>query len=144
MNRTIQTLNGASALLGLVGAFCFTGCAPVDEGDDPQVDETQQAQVNPDVKVWLELSMRMTDPSRTPLATMYVFNQALGSYQTRTEYWYVNLDSMSLLGLYDIEVTSTAQDTTTAPNGSKDDSNVPRAVMAYASPGVNMVMAVGA
>jgi hypothetical protein len=116
MNRTIQLLNGAAALLGLLGACCFTGCAPVDPADeDGQVGEAQQAQVDPNVKVWSRVTMTLADPASTPFATVYVFNRALGAYQTGTEYWFVNLNSTSLLGRYALNMVQTDQTTTSPP-----------------------------
>ena len=116
MNRTLQMMNGAVALLGLVGACCFTGCvgAAPEEGDE-QVDDVQQAEINPEVRVWLEVLIRAQDPANTPVATVYIFNQVLGAYQTGTEYWFVNLASISLLSTYGLDIVSTASGTTTAP-----------------------------
>ncbi len=116
MNKSMQMLSGAAALLGLVGAFCFAGCAPVDAADeDEQVGDVQQAEIDPGVKVWMQMTMTLADPSNTPLATVYVFNRALGSYQTGTEYWFVNLNSMSLVGTYGISVVTTTSSSSTAP-----------------------------
>lgn len=115
MNRMMQMMSGTAALLGLVSAFGFTGCAPVDSTDDEQVGEAQQAEIDPDVKVWMQMKLTMGDPAHTPLATVYIFNRALGTYHTGTEYWFVNLASMGLLGTYGINVVSTASFTSTAP-----------------------------
>lgn len=116
MNRTLQRMNGAVALLGLLGACCFTGCvgAEAEDGDE-QVGDAQQAEINPEVRVWLEVLIRAQDPANTPVATVYIFNQALGTYVTDTEYWFVNLNSISLLGTYGLDIASSAKTTTTAP-----------------------------
>ena len=116
MNRTIHLLNGAVALLGLVGAWCFTGCAPADPAEGEEgVGEVQQPQLDPSQRVWLQVTMTFSDPASTPFATIYVFNQALGSYQTGTEYWFVNLNSTELLGRYPLDIVSVPQSTTTPP-----------------------------
>jgi hypothetical protein len=108
----MQMMSGTTALLGLVGAFCFTGCAPADDED---LGEAQQAEINPDVKVWFKMNINLADSTNTPVATMYIFNRPLGSYVTGTEYWFVNLSSLSSLGTYGLNITSTAQGTTAIP-----------------------------
>lgn len=116
MNKTMQMLNGTAMVLGLVGACCFTGCAPVDGADeDGPVGDVQQAEIDPGVKVWDQMKMTFGDPANTPFATIYIFNRALGSYQTGTEYWFVNLNSVSLLGTYGLNMVSTASSSGTAP-----------------------------
>ena len=115
MNRTIQLLNGAMALF-FVGASCFTGCAPVEPADgEEQVDEAQQAQLDPGERVWRRVTLTFTDPVHTQLGTVYVFNQAIGGFQTGTEYWYVNLDGVSLIGQYSLKLVSADQRTTAVP-----------------------------
>lgn len=110
MNRTIQRLSGAAAFFGVVGAFCFTGCAPADPADgEEQVDEAQQAQLDPGDKTWRQVTLTFGDPASTPLATVYVFNYQLGDYRTGTEYWHVNLDSVELIGRYPLDIVSTDQ-----------------------------------
>jgi hypothetical protein len=37
----------------------------------------------------------MMFPSGAPLATMYIFNQSIGSYTTGREYWYVNRNAIA-------------------------------------------------
>ena len=115
MNRTMQKMSGTAALLGLVGAFCFTGCAPVDSTDDEALGEAQQAQIDPSIWVWSRVTMTLADPANTPFATVYVFNRPLGAYQTGTEYWFVNLNSMSLVGTYALNTVQVDQTSTTAP-----------------------------
>jgi len=116
MNKTMQMLNGTAMVLGLVGACCFTGCAPADAADeDGPVGDVQQAEIDPGLKVWDQMKMTFGDPANTPFATMYIFNRALGSYQTGTEYWFVNLNSVSLLGTYGLNMVSTASSSGTAP-----------------------------
>jgi hypothetical protein len=118
MNRTIQRLSGAVAFFGVVGALCFTGCAPVDPMDaQEQVDEAQQPQLDPSQSVWSSVTLTFADPSTTQLATVYVFTQALGSYVTGKEYWFVNLNSVGLIGQYSLNMAFTGHDTTTAPAG---------------------------
>jgi hypothetical protein len=116
MNQMRRMMNGAVALLGLVGACSFTGCvgAEAEDGDE-QVDDVQQAEINPEVRVWLKVLIHAQDLANTPVATVYIFNQALGAYQTGTEYWFVNLNSISLLGTYGLSIVSTTSGTTTAP-----------------------------
>src|SRR5689334_11482306 len=105
MNRTIQRLSGAVAFFGVVGAFCFTGCAPVDPTDaQEQIDEAQQPQLDPGDKVWSSMTLTFADPSTTQLGTVYVFNQTLGSYVAGTEYWFVNLNSIGLIGQYSLDM----------------------------------------
>ncbi len=116
MNKMIQRLSGAAAFFGVVGALCVTGCAPAEPGDgDEQVDEAQQAQVDPGLKVWREVTMRFTDPASTALATVYVFNYPLGGYLTGTEYWYVNLDAVDLIGQYSLDVVTADQHNRAVP-----------------------------
>ena len=115
MNRMMQIMSGTAALLGLVSAFGFAGCAPADPADDELVGEAQQAEIDPNVKVWMQMKLTMADPAHTPLATVYIFNRALGSYHTGTEYWFVNLASMGLLATYGVDIVSTSSFTTTAP-----------------------------
>lgn len=110
MNRNIQRLGGAAAFFGVVSAFCFTGCAPVDPADgEEQVDEAQQAQIDPGEKTWREVTLAFGDQASTKLATVYVFNYPFGSYLTGTEYWYVNLDSVELIGRYPLDIVSADQ-----------------------------------
>ena len=115
MNRTIQLLNGAVALF-FVGASCFTGCAPADpaDGEEP-IDEARQAQIDPGESVWREVTLTFSDPASTRLATVYVFNKKIGGYQDGTEYWYVNLDSLYMLGHYSLDIASTDQRATPVP-----------------------------
>jgi hypothetical protein len=116
MNKMIQRLSGAAAFSGVVGALCFTGCAPVDATDgEEQVDEAQQAQIDPGLRVWRQMTLNFADPSSTAFATVYVFNSALGPYQTGTEYWHVNLDSVDLIGRYPLDIVSTDQRDRVAP-----------------------------
>jgi hypothetical protein len=115
MNRTIQLLNAAMALF-FVGASCFTGCAPVDPADgEEQIDEAQQPQVDPGEKVWRQITLTFADPATTPLATIYVFNKVLGGFQPGTEYWYVNLDGVRLIGHYSLDIVSSDQRTMAVP-----------------------------
>lgn len=115
MNRTIQLLNGAMALF-FVGASCFTGCAPVDPADgEEKIDELQQAQLDPGDRVWRKVTMTFANPATTPLATVYVFNQPLSGYQIGTEYWYVNLDSVNLVGQYSLNIVSADQPSSAVP-----------------------------
>ena len=119
MNRTIQRLSGAVAFFGLVGAFCFTGCAPADPADEEeQVDEAQQPQLDPGERVWSKVTLTFADPSTTQLGTIYVFNQALGSYVTGTEYWHINLNSVGLIGQYSLNIVTANQGSAGAPASS--------------------------
>ncbi len=116
MNTMIQRLSGAAVCFGVVGALCVTGCAPAEPGDgDEQVDEAQQAQIDPGLKGWREVTMTFADPASTALATVYVFNYPLGGYVTGTEYWYVNLDAVSLIGRYSLDVVTADQRNRVAP-----------------------------
>lgn len=115
MNRRMQMTSGTAALLGLVGAFCFTGCAPVDPTDDEELGEAQQPQIDPGERVWRRVTLTLTDSANTPVATVYIFNRPLGSYATGTEYWFVNLSSLSGLATYALNIASTVETTLTAP-----------------------------
>jgi hypothetical protein len=102
--------------LFFVGASCFTGCAPTDPADgEEQVDEAQQAQLDPGDRVWRRVTLTFTDLATTPLATIYVFNQPLGGFQTGTEYWYVNLNGVSLIGEHSLDIVSADQRSTAVP-----------------------------
>ena len=117
MNKMIQRLSGTAAFFGVVGALCFTGCAPAEPGDgEEQVDEAQQAQVDPGSKTWRQVSMTFTDPASTALATIYVFNYPLGGYLPGTEYWHVNLDAVELVGRYPLDVVTEDQRHRVAPS----------------------------
>lgn len=110
MNGTIQRSSGAAAFFGVVGALCLVGCAPVDAADgEEQVEEAQQAQIDPGLKAWREVTLTFTDPASTALATVYVVNYPLGGYLTGMEYWYVNLDSVDLIGLYPLDIVTVDQ-----------------------------------
>lgn len=116
MNKTMQMMSGTTAILGLVGAFGLTGCASGDAADeDEAVGDVQQAEVDPGLKVWDQMKMTFGDTANTPLATVYIFNRPLGSYQTGIEYWFVNSSSLSLLGSYGLTMVSTASSSGTAP-----------------------------
>jgi hypothetical protein len=115
MNRTIQLLNGAVALF-FVSASCFTGCAPADPADgEEQIEEAQQAQVDPGEKAWRQVTLTFSDLAATPFATIYVFNKTLNGYKTGIEYWYVNLGSVDMIGQYSLDIVSTDQRATVFP-----------------------------
>jgi hypothetical protein len=57
----------------------------------------------------------LTFASGTPLATVYVFNQAIGSFNTGTEYWYVNLGATNLIGTSSLSIAYTDSSSTTPP-----------------------------
>jgi hypothetical protein len=70
---------------------------------------TKFAQLDPGDKVWSRVTMTLADPASTPLATIYVFNRDLGAFRAGTEYWYVNPQSLSMLGRYALEISATSE-----------------------------------
>lgn len=48
---------------------------------------------------------------------IYVFNQALGSYLTGTEYWFINRATLGHIGESDMSIVTTDQSSTTPPAG---------------------------
>lgn len=116
MKKTMQMVSGLAAFLGLAGAFGLAGCASGDAADEDElVADVQQAEIDPGLKVWDQMNMTFTDTANTPFATVYIFNRPLGSYQTGTEYWFVNSSSLSLLGTHGLTVVSTTSSSGTAP-----------------------------
>ena len=71
------------------------------------------AQIDGGNTVWRSIVMTLSDG--TALATVYIFNQAIGSFTTGKEYWYVNRNALSELGRYDLTISVTDHTTTTAP-----------------------------
>lgn len=64
---------------------------------------------------WRQINLVFNDSQSTRLAVVYVFNQAMGSFSTGTEYWYVNEGAISLLGSHAIVISHTDSSGTTAP-----------------------------
>jgi hypothetical protein len=107
---------GAFALLALWGAT-LSGCGAVDPGAETLADEPPRAepqQLDPGTKVWRQVTLTFADG--TPLATIYVFNRALGSYVTGHEYWYVNRSALVELGKSNLSIRATDESTTTPPS----------------------------
>jgi hypothetical protein len=105
----------AFALLALWGAT-LSGCGAADPGDEPLAAEPPPAepqQVDPGGKVWRQITLAFADG--TPLATIYVFNQALGTFVTGREYWYVNRGALVEIGKNNLSITATDMGTTTPP-----------------------------
>src|SRR5262249_16690263 len=50
-----------------------------------------------------------------PLATLYVFSQAIGTFQVGKEYWYVNRNAVSTIGSADLSITITDHDNSETP-----------------------------
>jgi hypothetical protein len=117
LHLTARRSNTLFALLGIAGASLASGCIagdPADEGDG-HVGVAQQRQLDSGTSIWRKISLAFNDTSHTPLATIYVFNVALGSYTTDKEYWFVNRDSTSMVGRYSLSIVSADQSTSTAP-----------------------------
>jgi Caspase domain len=58
----------------------------------------------------------MSFPDGSQLATVYVFNQAIGSFVTGKEYWYVNVSTLGNLGTYALTIGVTDSSSTTPPS----------------------------
>jgi hypothetical protein len=100
MALSILSLSACGA--GEPGAASLSGEPPV----EPQ-------QLDPGFKVWRQVTL--TFASGVPLATVYVFNRALGGYRTGVEYWFVNRDAVSLVGRSDLTIAAVDESTTGAP-----------------------------
>jgi hypothetical protein len=53
-------------------------------------------QLDPGYSVWRQITLTLDDGNQ--LATVYVFNQALGAFVTGREYWYVNQGAVGEIG----------------------------------------------
>jgi hypothetical protein len=105
----MRTASLALAALVSIGA---SSCGGTPEGDGP-LGAARQAQIDPGDKVWRQIVLTFGDG--TQLATIYVFNQALGSYTTGHEYWFVNKGSLGDLGTAGLSIAVTDETSMTAP-----------------------------
>jgi len=62
-----------------------------------------RAQLDPGNDVWAQYVFNFDDKSQTTFATVILVNTTeFSGFTTGTEYWYVNLGSLGLLGSYDL------------------------------------------
>ncbi len=57
----------------------------------------------------------MMDQTGTPIATIYIFNQAIGSYLTGKEYWFVNRGQLGSVGTSTLTLNVSDSSSSTAP-----------------------------
>jgi hypothetical protein len=103
----------AIALVGLAGSLGLAGCAI--EPAEESIGEAPQEQVPPGSLIWRSVVFTFADPSSTELGKIYIFNRAFSGYTTGTEYWYVDRDSLGLLGSYGLSITTTDHTAATTP-----------------------------
>ena len=118
-DRSIRTRcpGRASALVVLaLASAALPACGAVDPGTEAAAENPPRAepqQLDPDQSVWRKFTFDFN--SDLHLATVYVFNQPLGSYQTGTEYWFVNKANVGKIGTRALTITATDESSTTAP-----------------------------
>jgi len=95
----------------------LSGCGAADPATDLLAGEpprVEPQQLDPGGLVWREITIAFDDG--TPLATIYLFNQALGGFATGAEYWYVDQSAVGDLGERPLRFTVTDESTTTPPS----------------------------
>ena len=65
--------------------------------------------------VWRSITFTWADDG-SAMATVYVFNQNLGTFVTGKEYWYANRDTLSKLGRTGLTITVTDSNSLTPPS----------------------------
>jgi hypothetical protein len=106
----------ALTVLGAIGVFAGTGCIGAGEESDGDIGFAALPQLDGGNKVWRGFVLTLNNPANTPLGEVFVFNQAVGSFVTGTEYWYVNQDSLANLGKDAIVIAYTDSSSMTAPS----------------------------
>jgi hypothetical protein len=112
----MQKMRRSCALLSLVllaSAPWLAGCAFETSTED--VGTAEERQIDPNVRGWRSYTMTFDDASHTPFGQIYLFSSTLGSYQPGLEYWYVNRDSLSLLGNTTLSITVTNYSNSVTP-----------------------------
>lgn len=83
-------------------ALSMMGCAA---GQSEQVDEARQAEIDTGFLNQRKMRMMFDDSQSTPFATMDIVSRTIGAFEPGNEYWYVNLDSVSMLGQHGLTIT---------------------------------------
>ncbi len=83
-------------VLGAAAALAAAGCGGMAEAPDGKLGAAALPQIDSGTDVWREITLTFADG--TPMAAVFIFNDAIGTYQTGWEYWYVNRDSLTELG----------------------------------------------
>lgn len=97
----------------LVAGSALAGCGTAEAGDELLAGGPAEnpQEIDPGTKTWRQVTLVFdpTSPSAPgePLATVYLFNVAVGSYRTGTEYWFVNEAAIPLLGTRNLTITTT-------------------------------------
>lgn len=110
--------NTLVAVLAIAGSCLATGCVvgdPTDEETDGPVVTARQREIDSGTRVWRKYLMTLNDTAHTQLATVYLFNQVLGSYVPGTEYWFVNGNATSMIGRYALTISVADSISTTPP-----------------------------
>jgi hypothetical protein len=99
MTTFARTVRATALLVFAAASAALTACASDDGGGSPPTPDPAllgPQQVDPGTSIWRKVVLSFD--GGTPLATVYVFNQDLGTYVAGVEYWYVNQDAASLIG----------------------------------------------
>jgi hypothetical protein len=80
----------------------------------------QMCQLDGGNDIWRIYTLTFNDPYSTPFATVIIVNTTqFSGYATGKEYWYINTDSVSLIGTHDFEVAYTDNGSSPAPAAPK-------------------------
>ncbi len=94
----LPTLSGSSALPGFGGT-----------------DKALPMQLDGGSKGWRTIQMVCADDGAA-IATVYVFNEIIGTYQPGIEYWYVARSNLTRIGSVGLVISVTDTDSRTAPS----------------------------
>ncbi len=70
-------------------------------------------EVDPGIDNYRAIVMTLSDG--TQLATVYIFNEDLGTYVTGKEYWFINRNALTNLGRYGMSISVTDSNSNTPP-----------------------------